>query len=95
MGARALRGEFETMSRHSELRIAAIVQAARAAGAIDADDIALFIPRKETMAPAEAVAAVKAMRPHLFNPTPAKEMTQAEYHAALVKYGVNPRMIRR
>lgn len=79
----------------TDLRNAAIVEAARAAGAVDASDIPAFISASETLAPAEAVAALKSVKPYLFTPPPARTLSPAEYDAALRRAGANPATIRR
>jgi hypothetical protein len=83
------------MTEHSPLRAAAITEAAKAAGAYDPADAVVLIPATETLNPSEAVAALKAMRPHLFRPKQARDMTAAERDAALRAAGVNPATIRR
>ena len=80
---------------HSAFRAAAINAEATAAGAIDNEAVLALIPSGEPMTPADAVAALKAAKPHLFRPKLSRDMTQAEYDAALQKVGVAPRTVRR
>jgi hypothetical protein len=68
------------MSNHTPLRAAAIAEAARAAGAIDATEIPLLIGPGDGTA-AQRVAALKAAKPHLFRKD-ARDMTDAEFKAA-------------
>ncbi len=82
-------------NRHSPFRAAALVAASTAAGAIDPGDILAAIPAVETMPADQAVAAIKAMKPHLFKPKNARDMTDAEYAAALEKHGIRDRAIAR
>jgi hypothetical protein len=80
---------------HTPLRRAALAEAARAAGAIDPNDVVALIPANELLHPTDAVAALRALRPHHFRAKQARDMSKAEYDAALTKLGVNPKTIRR
>jgi hypothetical protein len=82
-------------NRHSPFRAAALVAASTAAGAVDAGDVLANIPPGETVPPDEAVAAVKAIKPHLFKPKDARQMSDEEYRAALAKHGIRDRSIAR
>jgi hypothetical protein len=83
------------MTKHTPLRAAAIAEAARAAGAIDPNDVVALIPANELLHPADAVAALKSIKPHHFMPKRALDMTAEEHSAGLKKFGVNPATIRR
>jgi hypothetical protein len=81
--------------KHTAFRAAALVAASTAAGAIDPGDILANIPAAEAMPAEEAVAAVKAAKPHLFRPKQARDMSDEEYRAALEKHGIRDRAVRR
>jgi hypothetical protein len=83
------------LTDHTPFRAAAITEAARQAGAIDETDILNLVPATEMMNPADAVATLKATKPHLFRAKMARDMSKAEHDAALQKLGVNPKTIRR
>ncbi len=70
------------MSEHTPDRAAAIVKAARAAGAIDPESFPFFVPPAEMVNPADAVAKLRAEKPHFFQKS-ALDMTAAELAAAL------------
>jgi hypothetical protein len=69
------------MSDHTPERAAAIVDAARAAGAHDPTEMLVLIPPGEMVNPADAVATIKARKPHFFKKSVA-EMDPAEFAAA-------------
>ncbi len=83
------------MTDHNPIHAAAIAEAARAAGIYDPADAIAAIPAGETLPPAEAVAALKIIKPHWFRPPDARDMTPKERDAAMQRIGVNPRTIRR
>lgn len=69
------------MSDHTPERAAAIVDAARAAGAHDSTEMLALIPPGEMVNPADAVAKIKATKPHFFKKSVA-EMDAAEFAEA-------------
>lgn len=80
------------MSEQSPDRAAAIIEAATAALAIDASDVAAAAARQpgwDHLTPAEVVARVKEKSPHWFNKR-ADEMTDAEYKESLRGIGIRP-----
>ena len=70
------------MSGLSNFRAAAILAESKAAGALDHDAVLALIPADEPMAPADAVAALKAAKPQLFRLKHARDMQPEEYAAA-------------
>ncbi len=80
------------MSEHSETERAALIEAGRRADMHDPGDAALFAA--PGLPADDAVAALKKSSPHLFRPR-AKDMTSAQYDAALRAAGVNPKTVRR
>jgi hypothetical protein len=72
----------------------ALILAGKEAGAIDPGDMPALVAQSDGTA-AERVAALKATKPHLFQPKQAKDMTPGEYDSSLRKLGVHPKSIRR
>jgi len=70
------------MTEHTPERAAAITAAATAAGAHDPTELLALIPPGAMVNPADAVAKLKATKPHFFKKS-AMEMTGPEHATAL------------